>query len=422
MMKHTHLNLFTIIILMVISSLGIHAQTTLTIGDDEVLIYVKWVDEDGQWMYVIWHGSEMSTYQPADDECMTLSPDGRYLAWSTEDAETLKIFDFSTMELLYQQDWDETWKPCHIIWWSTNTMLFVNNETDLFSAEFRFENLTLTELSILSYQTPIFPTLPSFYPESKNNFILQNPANPNIYLYERCLKNNIDMDGFCRLSATDTIETDIVIYDLSTNEDLEILNVRNGDFMRGYDTAIHPYFHQHISSQLVSWSPDGRYLSYFDAFAYFDIIYGRLKIYDLQTDTYFNDVEGLYTINLEKSFRYLWLSNTTFVIWHTDSFWESTRIDGDEVLFAFAHADTQTYTSSQQPFKVIATHYAPDGNGMLFIGKPIDPRDGVFLENDPRRGDLFYMSATTGEYTMIDQDVVSIITWRTLEEGEEWGE
>ncbi|MCL4252742.1 MAG: PD40 domain-containing protein [Anaerolineae bacterium] len=415
MMKHTHLNLFMIIIFMVIGSLGIHAQTTLTIGDDEVLIYVKWVDEDGQWMYVIWHGSEMSTYQPANGECTAISPDGKYLAWSTEDAETLKIFDFSTMELLYQQEWDETWNPCYLVWTSPNTIVFSVGEIRLISPNFKFENFMLTELPRETPELPVYPSLPNFYPESKNNFILQNPTNPNIYFYERCLLGYIDQDGFCPANR-------MIIYDVATEQDIEIIEDVISDFFRGRDTLSSYRDNHYISAELASWSPDGRYLAYFDKFSLGNI--GNLGIYDLQSDTYFEDVEKLYNPNINQPFRNLWLDNTTFVLWHTGLFWESTRYNSNEVLFVFAHADTQTYTVTDQPFDVRQTLYSPNeqGQGMLFVGKAIDSDYGPQWENDPRRGDLFYMSATTGEYTVIDEDVVSIITWRTLEEGEEWGE
>ena len=404
-MKHNHFKLFASLITLLIVSLGIDAQTMLVINDDELLIYIKM--DDGQKTYIARTEDDMFAYMLSESECTSLSPDGRYLALSTETPETFKIFYFPAMKLIYQQEWDETWNPCYLRWTSQNTIVFSIGEIGLISPDFTFDNFMLTELPRETPELHVYPPLPNFYPESRNNFILQNPTNPNIYFYERCLTGDmINQDGFC-------LVTRMIIYDVATEQDIEIIQNAQGDYMRGCDTFIYADGHR-ISEQLASWSPDGRYLAYFHNISLGNI--GHLGIYDLQSDTYFEDVERLYNPNINQPFRSLWLDNTTFVLWHTGLFWESTQYNSSEVLFVFAHADTQTYTVTDQPFDVLGTLYPPNGQkgGILFVGKAIDRDYGPQWENDPRRGDLVYMSATTGEYTVIDTNVTEIITWRSI--------
>jgi len=79
-----------ILIGIILLGLNIQAQTYFLVSDSDMLIYIKWMNDKKT--YVVWHGLETYSYQPNDDECIELSPDGRYLAWSTEDAEIFKIF------------------------------------------------------------------------------------------------------------------------------------------------------------------------------------------------------------------------------------------------------------------------------------------------------------------------------------------
>lgn len=200
----------------------------------------------------------------------------------------------------------------------------------------------------------------------------------------------------------------MAIYDVAMEREIEIIEGALGDYMRGYDTFGNRSDGHRISAQLASWSPDGRYLAYFDRF--------NLGIYDLQSDTYFEDVDRLYNPNINQPFQRLWLDNTTFVLWHTGLFWESTQYNSNEVQFVFVHADTQTYTVADQPFDVLETFYPPDeqGGGILFVGKAIDIDYGLQWKYDPLQADLVYMSATTGEYTIVDTNVTSFYTWRSI--------
>jgi len=404
------MKILTTLFILILLSLNIYAQSLLGETNTNTIIYVKGFGE--AYGYVSQIGSDINTYQVPAGHCTSLSPNGRYLAESSENAQTLKIFYFPTMELIYQQSWNEIWEDCYFSWEGQDILGFYVVNLGLSNSPlFKFENLLLTEIS-LDTPEPVYPTLPDYNPDLVENFILQNPTNPDIYLYEICPSRSI-LDGelYCDY-------TDIVIYNVATQTQIKNLKGASGDYMRGYTVDIYNGGGTvSISEKLVSWSPDGRYLAYFSPSLSTIPHNGKLIVYDLQMDRYFEDVRELYLPNVNRNLQ--WSDNNILVIWRTGIFSDIYNYDYHRSLnlLTFLHADTEMYVTvngktlfdTWNPSVI----FSPDGDTAAFIGK-----ERVIPEQPPDfsgySGDLILISTTTGEYTVMDTDVSKIITWRSI--------
>jgi len=353
----------------------------------------------------------------SESECKSLSPDGRYLASTTEDAQRLKIFYFPSMKLIYQQDWDEDWESCFIFWESSDILVFIDVISGL-RLYFKFENLSLNEIdnpNAISYSS-----LPNFFPSILNNLYIQSPANPDIYLYERCSSGQIVYELFCKNG------TEIVIYNSLTNQDIAIPRNADSDYMRGYyvDTS-KPANKAYISESLASWSPDGRYLAYFDFINPIFPSDGKIMIYDLQLDRYLNDEQTsesglLFRPNVWRKLE--WSDENILVIWKTGGSSDEFSYRPHDSLnhFVFVHADDEVYTQSQEVFDSWRANirqnviFSPDSRAIAIIGQQRLPLQEPPDLGTPRRGNLILIDTTTGESTIIDTDVTEIITWRSI--------
>lgn len=418
MMKHTRLNLFIVIIFMVIGSLGIHAQTMLTIGDDEVLVYVKWMD--GQKTYIAQTGDNVFTYALEDGECTVLSPDGKYLLQSTENADTLKIFDFSTMELLYQQEWNSTWETCYFGWFEDNIISFY--ETNVGSVNFKFEDLSFTEILLSPPPQPIYPQLPNWFPNIVENFLLPSP-NPNIFLYERCPSGISDSTNEIVCSEA----TEMVIYDVSNNQVIEVLET-DYDYLRGYmPDEFSGTKKDIVSNRLVSWSTDARYLAFCACRFDFQLqALGNIRIFNLESNEYIS-----LQINNPNIWRDLeWSDENILTIWKSGGFNDEYPLVQHDYInhFVFVYVEDEISVLSQDVFYAWQANshndvlFAPDSHAIVILGYILTPLSDVPVLGSPRLGNLILVDTITGESTVIDTDVTEIITWRTLDEGEEWGE
>ena len=315
------------------------------------------------------------------------------------------------MKVVFETTWQSIWRPCNIGWhWTYKDILVLTNNDFTTSYEFRFENLTLNP--DVMYPEPSYPTLPYFTPVFEPTgvemFYLQNPAYPNIYLYQKCYAEKL-LDLECNSDGT-------VIYDLTTNTELETIDAPS-IYIRGFRIDVNRS-RRVVSESLASWSPDGRYLAYFDDLSSGNGIpdEGRIVVYDLQEDSYIEDNDGFYLPNINQEIQ--WANDDILLIWKTNIF---TEVAGyyyhdSSSKFVFAHLDTETFVYADGLFDVWSRQafFAPDGRAMAIVAKELDPYEGAVFGENPRRADLILISTTTGEHTVIDTDVTEIITWRSI--------
>jgi len=393
-----------------------HAQTPFTIADDEVLIYEQWLD--GKQVYVAQQGTARYTYTLADDECASISPDGRYIAISQKHPITLKMMDLSHQQIVFETLWSNLWERCQMRWdENQHFILLTGSDEQYISLYFNYENATLTPISL----PVVYPNLPHFTPTLEpggiRTFYLQNPAHPTIYLYHRC---------FIELMVGEACPSDeTVIYDLSANSEIERVDISPTSEVRFFvelDGAQAERYR--VNFDIVGWSPNGRYLAFFDKNIPTDIINGgQIRIYDLQDDRYIEDRDNLYPFNFNR--RILWSNATILLMWKTGRFLaESSDYHDSLAQFVFYNPETQTGVNSVAVFDILQSEvlFSPEGDELLMIGKPVIRDEKPVFDNFPPRADLIRISATTGEYTILDKNIITIITWRKLEVGEVWGE
>ncbi|MDX2075513.1 MAG: hypothetical protein SFZ02_03725 [bacterium] len=402
----------TLLICLMLIGLGVtvQAQMPLVVTDSEVLIYVKIVDE--KMVFVARYGEEVITYELGEGECGDISDDGRYLALSTEQAQILEIIHFPSKNVVFSRSWETEWNPCELFWISDNWLMI--GTSDIQDPIFRFENFALYPVP---YETIFldYPSLPNFFPNTLESFIQQSTTNPDIYLYERCLSGR----ALGRIECG--IVTEMVVYDLANNQELEVLENAYSNTFRGYyvDTS-KPYNRNYISASLVSWSPDGRYIAYFYS-PNTDYSEGKIIIYDIEQDIYLPDPVNLsFEPNIWVPLQ--WSSNNILVYWMKAPPGATAAISDFLNYFVFVHADTGLVAKSYI-FDVRQAIFAPDGHVLAIVGKEPAESQETFNFDGVTPADLIFIdTSTTGASTIIDTDVTGIITWRGIEEDEEWGE
>jgi len=377
----------------------------MPVAETEALTYVK-LTEQGK-SFAFQNGSQKNTYELASDECGDISPNGRYLIISAEQSSLLRILYLPTSEIIFETAWLPNWRPCIVFWIGNNVIGLEdpNSSNDIF----KFENLSLIPYTpSTTYPEITYPILPHFHPTTLENFILQNPVYQNIYVYEKCPDDKVYEGLYCAYPS-------VVVYDTSANNELEILYRASGDYMRGYvvDTAERDN-RDFISGQLVSWTPNGRYLAYYNPLSGSPDYIGKIQIYDLQLDSYIEDNEAFSMPNI--SYNFQWTSSNGLLIWKTGKFIEASRYHDNLVKFIFFYPDTETYIFVDGLFEVLSSDalFSLDGNRMLILGNVVEGYEAPAFGNYPYRADLILISTTTGEHTVIDTDVTEIITWRSI--------
>jgi len=393
-----------------IVSLQIQSQILFTITDDEVLVYITLNEQVKTFVYQ--NGIETDTYELSHDECGDISDDGLFILLSTAQPSILRIIHLATNKVVFETTWQSNWYPCVALWRGNFIIIRdINSDDPFFRLYFRLENGSLVPHEApTSPSTITYPNLPDFYPDMLENFILQNPVHQHIYLYEKCRDGNIYEGLYCGF-------TSMVIYDVSTNQEIEVLEGAFPVYMRGYRVDTTKFDNREpISNQMVAWSPNGRYLAYFNPVRDWPHYTSKVQIYDLQTDSYLNDNEALTMPNITR--RFVWTNNNTLIVWKTGLFTELSEYGYHDrsTDFVFANIEEQIFVNGDRPFDVISPEafFPIDGRAISFVGKELMPYNAPDLGGYPPRGDLIIMSTTTGEHTVIDTDVTEIITWRSI--------
>jgi hypothetical protein len=396
-------------------SIAIQSQTSLLINNNEFLAYIQIVEDNK--IFVIYKDNTPVSYNMESDECGDISLDGRYLALSSIQADMLSIIHSPTQKIVLKVPWSSTWLNCSLSWREDN-LLAISNVDDSGYFYFRLSGSSLIEVSnpdVISNP----PSLPNYFPNIVETFILQSPSNPDIYLYERCPDGIVIYDFICEE------KTDFVIYNSAENQDIAFPKDLSDGYVRGFyaDTTA-PYGRFSISLPLVSWSPNGRYLSYFSSIynPYFEHD-GKIIIYDLQMNRYLNDNSEPSELLRPNIWRNLqWSDENVLVIWKTGGFNDEYPYSFHSLMnyFAFVHADNELYATSVFVFDAWNANshegvvFAPDSRAIAILGYERLPLAQEAELGTPWRGNLILISTTTGEHTVIDTDVTEIITWRSI--------
>jgi len=400
-MKHNHFKLFASLITLLIVSLGIDAQTVMQIGEDELFIYTRVIDN--QKIFVIQQGNQISTYPLQSGECGDISGDGRYLAISSEDADILRIIHVASKKVIFTTEWEPNWYNC-VINWESNNLLTIGG-IDFVDRNFIFDGSLLTPTTI-AQQTLTYPSLPDFYPVEGIPALLQNPVYPHIYLYKQCL-------GYQRYNVESCPGGGFIIYDSLNNQQLENLQNASSNYMIGSDIDLNYDYIQHLSAPLVSWSPDGRYIAYFNRIFNRSIPHeGKIIIYDMLEDRYLNDNPALYLPHIGHSLQWAGDNTLIFRVGHVG---EGFDFHSSATIFRFFNAENETYVVGDKIFDIISpSSLTPDRNSIIFRAKEIIPEQPRPQFDEYRSGDLIMMSTITGESIIIDTNVISMISWRSI--------
>jgi len=407
---------FMLISLLFMSLSGsVFAQTTgLIIYPNEFLGYIR--IENGEKEYVLHNQGEPITYLLPQDKCFGISGDGRYIGVFNQGESSIDIFYSLRNELIATNIWiDKIFDYCGLIWDSDNKTIRVLKSVDPFIFhQFYFDGINLTALPDVISSTPsVYPPLPNRLPQIFQNFIYPSP-NPTIFLYQRCNSGETEQwgdDVIC------TGGSDLVIYDVDLEQDLETLDV-NTAFVIGkrFDPSS-PRRYELVSGRVVEWSLDGQYLAFGDCGKSVFYIECEILIYDTLTDSYIETYDLTYNQNIWR--RMQWSDNNILMLWISRPFSEEYVFNhnGDLNFFLFAHVDEGLFINSRGIFDSMPQQviFAPDARAIAFRGKErINPEQPYNVGAYPYSADLILISTTTGEHTVIDTDVTEIITWRSI--------
>ncbi len=106
-------NLLIITVILVIG-FNIHAQNTIVVQNNELLIYMKVID--GQKIVVSQIDNDIIYYPLQSNECVAVSQDKSYIALSQEQPSTLKIIHLHSQKIVFEIQWLTEWVPCEIRW------------------------------------------------------------------------------------------------------------------------------------------------------------------------------------------------------------------------------------------------------------------------------------------------------------------
>ncbi|HRF96718.1 MAG TPA: hypothetical protein PLZ51_16035, partial [Aggregatilineales bacterium] len=165
-MKHIHITLSAMFIIILAFSFGIHAQTDpFAVYDNELLVYV--VEDNNQIQIISQNGDRQAFYTFSSDKCFAVTSDGKYLALYEENGNTIQIIHLNSQTVLSQTTWDNRTFTCGVTWLPKSTILSIRKSLDnLLYYEFYFDGSNLTQRP--DYDGNIlttYPQLPYWIPD-----------------------------------------------------------------------------------------------------------------------------------------------------------------------------------------------------------------------------------------------------------------
>jgi hypothetical protein len=273
--------------------------------------------------------------------------------------------------------------------------------------EFEFTGTDLIEKAdyVTELEHIMYPPLPNYLHDIKQNFIIQSPVSTNIYMYEKCLSGTSSDGIYC-----DNKNTEIVLYDMSLGIEIENLQNAIPDAFRGYSINLYePDYKQYLGgAKRFKWSPSGRYIIY--SIGINPLTQNaQFMIYDLIADTYLNTSEVIYPSSPHHEFD--WSITDIVTIWVGYGMgYDGLSTNTQPITATFYHTDTQAYVLADNFYESLESLWSYDGTRFGLVGREFIYPGG---DSDLSPYRLIIFDPFTGYSISIDT-VDQLLMWRSI--------
>jgi hypothetical protein len=348
-----------------------------------ILTYIRVAGSSTE--YVSINQGLTQVYSLPSNGCAAISPNGDYLAESTQQRSNLIIRDTATFSVILQTAYQADWETCGFIWQPDSSLSITKLGSPQEKLAYRISNGTLVPFTFQP-NLPQYPDLPDWLRGTDAGYILPSPV-ANIYLYKRCPGRVTTRSGMnC------AVDTDFVIYNFQQQAVLAILQYPNPTLIQ---RSFEPPFDSYGGA---AWSFSGRYL----AFASFANSRFNLSVYDTLTNQYLNT--NFVDINIDWQKAIQWSpQGARLALWTIGAINDDTEpephLARSLVIF---DADTGQFVASRTAFNI--------GLGLAELGL-WSPTSQQYAAADDD-GNLKYVNVVTREVTNLDIGVTRLISWR----------
>lgn len=340
-------NLLTILItvLMLFPYVKVSAQEANPSGN---LIYIRQRREEG-FQLVSLSSAGRQVFNISRDDCSILSPDRTYLALSRSDSKEIDIYRLSDGEILSTTPLEETQSGCAFRWQSETILNLLDSSGTVVETSMNVLDGTIlsVEEQTPSARPPV--TVPDLLAD---DFRLMSPDN-SLIVYNRCAGSQFTTGVFTDDQSC-TSEEDVVIYDLRTQQVVQVLE----DAQQGYfilDESENLAF----SFGGISWSPSGRYLAYRTASS--DQGVPPLRIYDIRDRRYL-DLHLLALLEIDWFKGFTWVQgDQRLAFWSRDY-----EVEGQQL--AVVNLQTGEVSFSRMRYQLAQANWEQGfGNTIVFV-------------------------------------------------------
>lgn len=340
-------NLLTILItvLMLFPYVKVSAQEANPSGN---LIYIRQRREEG-FQLVSLSSAGRQVFNISRDDCSILSPDRTYLALSRSDSKEIDIYRLSDGEIISTTPLEETQSGCAFRWQSETILNLLDSSGTVVETSMNVLDGTIlsVEEQTPSARPPV--TVPDLLAD---DFRLMSPDN-SLIVYNRCAGSQFTTGVFTDDQSC-TSEEDVVIYDLRTQQVVQVLE----DAQQGYfilDESENLAF----SFGGISWSPSGRYLAYRTASS--DQGVPPLRIYDIRDRRYL-DLHLLALLEIDWFKGFTWVQgDQRLAFWSRDY-----EVEGQQL--AVVNLQTGEVSFSRMRYQLAQANWEQGfGNTIVFV-------------------------------------------------------
>lgn len=304
-MNKRNFSIVLVAVLMLIAYIDVLAQE---VSESANLIYIRQRREE-RFQLVSLSSAGRQVFEISQDDCYSLSPGATYLALSSPASREIDIYRLSDGENISSVSLKNTQSSCAFGWQSETVLNLLDSLTTQVPVVETAINILDGSVLPVEEQTPrAHPpvTVPDLLVD---DFRLMSPDN-SLIVYNRCAGSQFTTGVFTDDQSC-TSEEDVVIYDLRTQQVVQVLE----DAQQGYfilDESENLAF----SFGGISWSPSGRYLVYRTATA--DQGIPPLRIYDTLNRRYI-DLNFAAALEMNRVKGFVWIQGEqNLAFWVTD--------------------------------------------------------------------------------------------------------